>query len=193
MSKLSFARLNFGEIEICSSESTPRISNSLQKSEKNNLVIHGASLDNQSPRKTAVNIFRDVMNVATVAEDLDDAYTLGKEDESPILVELISFNKKNEILKRTNTLNGTGIYITLDISPEQRIKQSILIKYMKEARNKGQTSRIRGDNLIVDGKAFKINQHRTPDCSVDSDVVPKVTKNIVLICRNLNDLRPDPP
>ncbi|KAL3269398.1 hypothetical protein HHI36_008468 [Cryptolaemus montrouzieri] len=53
------------------------------------------------------------------------------------------------------------------------------MEYMKEARNKGQTARIRGDNLMVDGRAFTINQYRTPDCSVDSDVVPKVTENIV--------------
>ncbi|KAL3267172.1 hypothetical protein HHI36_011309 [Cryptolaemus montrouzieri] len=44
--------------------------------------------------------------------------------------------KREEILKNAYTLKGSGYYVTKDLSPEQRSKQQLLIKYMRDARNK---------------------------------------------------------
>ncbi|KAL3288018.1 hypothetical protein HHI36_002470 [Cryptolaemus montrouzieri] len=49
-----------------------QLANLKKKQRKNNLIIHGASLENEKPGQIIANVFRDAMNVSIETGDLND-------------------------------------------------------------------------------------------------------------------------
>ena len=66
-----------------------------------------------------------------------------------VVVKLLRFKDKEEILKRANKLKGTNLYINEDFSDKVRQKRKDLLPRMIEARNQGNYAYLRYDQLVV--------------------------------------------
>ncbi|KAL3265839.1 hypothetical protein HHI36_010035 [Cryptolaemus montrouzieri] len=62
-------------------------------------------------------------------------------------------NEKIENLKNSAKLKGTGVFLSKDLKPEERMQQKILVGRMREERL-GHTCRQQGFNLVIDGKFY---------------------------------------
>ncbi|KAL3281136.1 hypothetical protein HHI36_004358 [Cryptolaemus montrouzieri] len=83
---------------------------------------------------------------------------VGKGAKKPVIVELISYRKKCQILKGANKLKGTSIFLSPDLSPEERAQHKMLVNHMNEARNRGKQAKIQGRTLIIEGQTITIQQ-----------------------------------
>lgn len=106
-----------------------------RNNKKNNLVIFG--LKQQKTEITSEYIshkFKELLNVDVREPDLNDLYTLGNSNDSPIKVELTSQLKKKEIIKNCHKLKGTNITIAHDLTLQQRTENQILRKHLNQAK-----------------------------------------------------------
>lgn len=82
----------------------------------------------------------------------------GRKGPRPVLVEFVSWNKKMEVLKASNTLKGSEIWISGDYTKQVQEQRKFLIQRMKEARAKGYSATIKQNDLIVNGERYTIKQ-----------------------------------
>jgi predicted RNA-binding protein YlxR (DUF448 family) len=61
----------------------------------------------------------------------------------PILVRIRSFEEKLTVLKKGKLLSGSGLYISEDLSKEEREKRKVLVNEIKRARSQGKKAYIR--------------------------------------------------
>ncbi|KAL3286146.1 hypothetical protein HHI36_000658 [Cryptolaemus montrouzieri] len=83
---------------------------------------------------------------------ISDADSLGKVNEKPIIVEFISHIKKIEVLKSSAKLKGTGMFLSNDLVPEERMQQKILVGRMRKER------RLQGLSLVINRKFYTLKQ-----------------------------------
>ena len=87
--------------------------------------------------------------------DLNNFDPLGKEDNCPFKVEFISYIKKATILKNSNKLKGTNIYITNDLAQKQREENKILRKHLYLAKQEGNNNcYIKRNKLHVNNEIY---------------------------------------
>ncbi|KAI5742899.1 hypothetical protein M8J77_012404 [Diaphorina citri] len=126
---------------------------------KRNIIIYGVvEKDNES--------FRDLQNIVTWIlneklesdirrEEIDDYFRLGRRTNGqkprPIIIKLLSYWRKREIMSNSSKLKGTNLFIANDLSFEDGEEMKKLRKEMKELRNQGHQVTIKGNKLIVDG------------------------------------------
>lgn len=139
---------------------TERIEQIEKKQKKNNVVIFGLETNNYSvPElvKLVLSLFKERLNISVDERDLNNVYALGRSHKKPIAVEFISFLKKIEILKSTNKLKGSSIYINNDqTKTEQRINK-ILRKQLKLAKTVDPKAYIRGAKLHSGGEVYCVD------------------------------------
>ncbi|KAL3265858.1 hypothetical protein HHI36_010054, partial [Cryptolaemus montrouzieri] len=85
--------------------------------------------------------------------DISDSYRLGDGDSSAILVELISFKKKRKIFENSFKLKETGVFVSSDPSPSERIRQKAVVQQLRVAKQGGKDAKIRRTR-IIDGKSY---------------------------------------
>ncbi|CAH1113533.1 unnamed protein product [Psylliodes chrysocephalus] len=73
-----------------------------------------------------------------------------------LILEFISFLKKQEIYKNIKKLKGTGVAIANDASYEDRTKQRILVHHLKEAKIQNLSARIKGFSLEIEDKLYTV-------------------------------------
>ncbi|KAL3288763.1 hypothetical protein HHI36_003198 [Cryptolaemus montrouzieri] len=112
-----------------------------KKQRKHKLVVHG--LDPE---------------VGNIEEKVIDIARNSLQGKKPVIVELISYRKKCQILKGANKLKGTSIFLSPDLSPEERAQHKMLVNHMNEARNRGGQAKIQGRTLIIEGQTITIQQ-----------------------------------
>ena len=91
----------------------------------------------ESTLEVVKKIFEERMNVNLAPVH---AVRLGKPKDGQkrlILVKMISFEEKLQLLKKARLLNGSGIYLMEDMSKEERKKRRILVNRMKKLDLKG--------------------------------------------------------
>ncbi|KAL3278156.1 hypothetical protein HHI36_013499 [Cryptolaemus montrouzieri] len=80
-------------------------------------------------------------------------------DRSPYLPDNYTYHiKKCQILKGANKLKGTSIFLSPDLSPEERAQHKMLVNHMNEARNRGKQAKLQGRTLIIEGQTITIQQ-----------------------------------
>ncbi|KAG5885364.1 hypothetical protein JTB14_035168 [Gonioctena quinquepunctata] len=90
-------------------------------------------------------------------DDVNNAYKLGKDATSPIVIEFVSFFKKLTIFQnktKLRELNEKGISITNDMSKEDREKQKILRKHLKQ----NCVANIKGFTLYINNKPHSVEK-----------------------------------
>lgn len=117
-----------------------------RKIRKNNIVIFGTTFDSNIV-DNVLKIFNEVIGVNIQESDLNNIYKLGK--KNVIIVEFLSYLKKQAIFRNLKKLKGIGITITDDLCPEDQDIKKKLVKQMKEARSKNQKAYIRNNRLYI--------------------------------------------
>lgn len=127
---------------------------------KNNVVFYGIEeIENETFEHLAYqikNLLKEKLAVDPPIIEFTNIFRLGKASNKkrPILVKLLSYETKINILKNKTKLKGTGIFISEDLSKENREERNILVKNLKEARGKNKQASIRGNRIIIEGEAY---------------------------------------
>ncbi|KAL3284877.1 hypothetical protein HHI36_019014 [Cryptolaemus montrouzieri] len=163
------------KIQNLESENTvlkERIETLEQKNNKKNLVVFG--IPNTGGKISEDFICEEIgrlLDVDVAKSDISDVYTLGKSDNSPVKLELVSYLKKKTILTNTKKLKNSNVVISNDLTPHQREIQKVLrvhLKRIRETSNK--KCFIRGDRLIVDGTSYTLDRLDGLDFGGDSGI-----------------------
>ncbi|KAI5733057.1 hypothetical protein M8J76_007153 [Diaphorina citri] len=149
---------------------------------KRNVIIYGvAEKETESfedLEKIISNVINTTMECNLRKEEIDDFFRLGKKTGNgnnrprPILMKLISFWRKREIISKASKLKGTNIFLANDWSPEHSEELKKLRAEMKDLKNRGHTVKIRGLSLIVDGKPWKNADSMDVDQVVATPIQP---------------------
>uniref|UniRef100_A0A8D9FI16 Uncharacterized protein n=2 Tax=Cacopsylla melanoneura TaxID=428564 RepID=A0A8D9FI16_9HEMI len=130
---------------------------------KKNVIIYGIKEEpNETRNETKLKIdqiLNTKMKLKIKIEEIDDFFRMGKKDRPnrPIMLKLVTYWRKNEILKNGKELKGTGIHMAEDLSKEEEEEKRKLVPIMKEFRNKNCHAIIRRATLIVNGKIWNKN------------------------------------
>lgn len=85
--------------------------------------------------------------------ELERAHRTGKFDAEgrprSVMVKLLRFKDKEEILKRAKYLKGSKLYINEDFSEKVRLRRKELLPQLREARNQGNVAYLKYDQLVV--------------------------------------------
>lgn len=160
-----------------------------RKIRKNNIIIFGIDI------KSKLNILEETLQVLNSRlginlskEDVNNIYIINREDgNSPVVVEFISFLKKQEVFKNTHKLKDTGIAIANDASFEDRKKHQLLVRHLKIARSKKLDARIRGFTLEVGGKTLTIEDLISIEDNPQNDTFNEEVQNVMLKHVNVNN------
>lgn len=90
--------------------------------------------------------------------DLNNIYkpkTRGR--ESPVILELNTYLRKQDIFQKVANLKGTGIKIVHDLSKQEREVNKFLWTKYKEAKAEKLEAKIKGKSLVINGKKYDYN------------------------------------
>lgn len=131
-----------------------------RENRKNNIIIFGLnkSVKETTPQLICEELHR-VLNVELKESDIDNCYKLGKTEDSPIKVELISNLKKKVIFSKVKQLKDTPLSISNDLTGKQREELKILRANLLKARtNSTRKSYIRGNRLVVGTREYTLKE-----------------------------------
>lgn len=145
------------------------------------IVIYGMEerRENESElQDRVIYLFQDVLNL-NVSGCLEDIKRLGKKGHRrPILVELLSKNMTNYILKNRRAFKNTGIAVTELLEGESLKYRKKLIETLIAARKEGHRANIINNKLIINGNEFKPSIEKEAFSSVHTIQHPEDGKNI---------------
>ncbi|KAL3287341.1 hypothetical protein HHI36_001815, partial [Cryptolaemus montrouzieri] len=104
-----------------------------------------------------------LLDVKIAQSDICDVYTLGRSDNSPVKIELLSYLKKKNILSNTRKLKDTSIVIAHDLTLQQRDEQKSLRVHMKRIKQSSKSKCfIKGKRLHVDNTSYCLSELESP-------------------------------
>ncbi|CAG9834654.1 unnamed protein product [Diabrotica balteata] len=93
---------------------------------QNNIVIFGIVREKQELQiQSIIDQLNNMLNIAITETEINNIYTLGKQLDSPIKIEFVSFLTKLKVLKKLNKLKGKSINIAQDPTREQQEEHKI--------------------------------------------------------------------
>lgn len=126
---------------------------------KNNIIFFGLkkTADEITPQFICDEIKRS-LKIEIKENDINDCYKLGKNEDAPIKIELISYLKKREILSNAKILKQTNLSILNDQTEQQREEYKILKSNLLKAKASApqKKSFIRGNRLIVGSAIYTV-------------------------------------
>ena len=142
-------------------EQDARLDNIERDLKRKNLIIKGvADAEEEKNEDLAIKVenLLEKMGVnINLARDIDEIKRFGlfhKDKKRPILIKLLTWNKKMEILQQAKTLKGTNIWIDQDYTKKVQNERKQLIPYMKQAREQGKKASLKYNKLIINGMAY---------------------------------------
>ncbi|CAH1106418.1 unnamed protein product [Psylliodes chrysocephalus] len=103
-------------------------------------------------------MLEDKLNVKCERWDIKDCYRIGVKytgKNRPVSIELINFELKQIILKKSGTLlKGKGIYFSPEYTKVEYQKRKALRNHLVLARGKNHSAYIKNNKLIVNGKTY---------------------------------------
>lgn len=124
---------------------------------KNNIILHGVK-ETENNYTELFNIIMDILqnlNVKIEKFEINKFFRLGRKQDGskirPILVSLISYQRKAEIMKNKAKM-PLKTFLTEDFSKETLELRKNLQQQLKEEREKGNEAFIKNNKLIVRGK-----------------------------------------
>lgn len=100
--------------------------------------------------ETVLNIFNNILQVPCRSEEIDFISRIGKNKNKnrPILVKMVTFRKKLDLLRSRGNLKDANINIDEDYTPEVREKRKQLVPQLKTLRAQGKKVELRQDRII---------------------------------------------
>ncbi|CAG9817719.1 unnamed protein product [Phaedon cochleariae] len=128
---------------------------------KNKILVFGLNVDTENHLLThTVQKLNTTLGTKISEADINNIYSLGKKENSPVKIEFTAYLTKKSIIDNVHKLKGTNISVVNDMCEEDRADYRILRSHMKEARAKNLTATIRGLKLLVNGEAYSAEQLR---------------------------------
>ncbi|CAG9822064.1 unnamed protein product [Phaedon cochleariae] len=123
---------------------------------KNNIIIFGFEREERFISvESIIDLIQKLLNVRLVESDLNNIYSLGQTNNSPIKIEFTSYLKKITVLKGTKNLKGTSISIAHDLTELQRTENKILRKHLYAAKqDKNNTCFMKNNKLHLNDRIF---------------------------------------
>lgn len=144
-------------------------------SRKNNLIIFGLDINYKEVSvKSICNRLKQLLGIDLSETDINNIYPLGKVDNSPIKLELVSQLRKREILQNCNKLKGSKIFIAHDLTENQRSEYKILRAHLNQAKeNTDNRCFIKGNRLYVNNIAYTVDDLQyEPDPKAKNNSAP---------------------
>lgn len=132
-----------------------------KRNREKNLVIYNIEEVADTPlENTVINFLATKLQVTLDKREINNVYRIGKQSaivhrKRPILLKLVSFLKKHEIVSKLSGLKGTGISVSEDLSPEDREKRRTLYMHYRSAKASGYPAKLYGDRVLINGIAYK--------------------------------------
>lgn len=128
---------------------------------KNNVVIFGLEINKDLEDNLPVFILdkiEELLDIKLQIFDISNIYLMKTEKGTPVKVEFVSYLKKSLILQNANKLKGSKIFISQDLSYEDRQNLTILRKNLKYAKNQNYSAKIKNNKLIVNDNIYTVDQ-----------------------------------
>lgn len=170
------------KVESAVLQQNERMDNQERLLKKNNIVLYGVEEGEGKEsfevlEEKVISMFREIIVVNINLSDINYIRRIGRKNGNqfrPIVVSLVSFRKKMEILTNKRKLKGHNIFINADLIKKDREERKQLLDHARRLRNEGKTVEVRGTRLFVQGVNYGINQldddyadltaHDDPDC-----------------------------
>lgn len=122
---------------------------------RGNVIFFGLECANKDLLQLVLNVFETRLKVGVTVSDLDDVCTIGKGKlNRPIIVRFVSHLKKREVLANVKLLKGTKLFLAEDLTWEERQRNKILTKHLREVRDKDLNAFLKGNRLFVNGEIY---------------------------------------
>uniref|UniRef100_A0A8D8QKT1 Uncharacterized protein n=1 Tax=Cacopsylla melanoneura TaxID=428564 RepID=A0A8D8QKT1_9HEMI len=143
-------------------ESLEKQNKSKESMERNgNIIMYGIKEENYGNARSKVVEILKFLDPEINRFCVKGMFKLGKggwNAEGPIKVILISPMVKNDIMRLKHKLKVSEIRITEDLSPEARETRKSLAQYSLAEKDKGNKVFMRGETLVINGKAWTLEQ-----------------------------------
>lgn len=138
--------------------------NTIEKDRRtNNIVIYNLE---ETPNETWEELMRKInllfnttMKLNVKKDEINQYFRMGKKTgrtpNRPVLVKMVNHWKKMEILRNTATLKGTKIFLSQDLTQEEKQEKKVLLEKVKHIRNTGKHAVLKGWKIFVEGHLFK--------------------------------------
>ncbi|CAG9824520.1 unnamed protein product [Phaedon cochleariae] len=138
-----------------------------RKIRRNNVIVFGLKNEDEA---SIVNItiqrLNELLETDIRETDINNIYTIGKTENSPVVIEFISYLRKNTLFAnkdKLKTLKDNRISIAHDLCQEDREEQKILLKHRKIALDQKEDAKIEGRTLYVNNKPYTTEELRKID------------------------------
>lgn len=122
---------------------------------KNNVIIFGLPPVKENLLGHVLQILNQHLQLNIQSSEVNNVYTFGRNpNKKPVVLSLISYIRKQEIVKNSRLLKPTGIFISDDLTVKERQDQQTLRHHLKIARSEGQDAFIRNKKLTINGRIF---------------------------------------
>lgn len=134
------------------------------KNKKNNIVLFGLENSEKISPQFICQQLKRHLDVDVIEADINNLYLSGNSQNGPVVVEFLSYIKKNSVMKNCYKLKGTTISIAHDLNFEERQKNKILRKHLNLARqNKNNVCYIKKNKLYVNGNIYTSDELENKD------------------------------
>lgn len=135
------------------------------RSRKNNLILYGIDEDpSETPEelveKIKTNIFEEKLKISV--SSIERCHRLGKKNEKarPVIIKLLDYRDKVEILKSCPKLKGTPFSVSEDFSKKVREIRKKLWQSSAEEREAGSKVKMIFDKLSIDKKIYRWDEKK---------------------------------
>ncbi|KAJ8967343.1 hypothetical protein NQ314_002948 [Rhamnusium bicolor] len=124
------------------------------RDKRNNIIIFGINKPDTISPQFICQKLNHLLDTDLTELDLNNAYSLGNSENSPIKVEFVRYLTKNTVLQNCHKLKGTDISISRDLTFQQRRENKTLRKHLQLARQREDACYIKNNKLYVNGKTY---------------------------------------
>lgn len=146
-------------LEIENEELRTKLRSTQRKIRKNNILIFGISEEkNESISEVVLDFVTKCLKVPLSISEINNVYRITNKNKvvksRPILLELTTYLKKEEIFSRKALLKGGSISISEDLIEEDRNERKVLYNHYLSAKIKGYPAQLKKRHVIINGERY---------------------------------------
>lgn len=129
-----------------------------KRTRKNNIAVFGLEIQTDNFTESCIAQINSLLQINITQADISDIYQPKNNPKAPVIVELLSAFKRREIFSKlkdnADALKKSKVFITNDLSLEDREILKILRRKKAEAEKDGQVAKIFGRYVVIDGVKY---------------------------------------
>lgn len=130
-----------------------------QRARRNNIAVFGLKINENNLLLEAIKELNSLLKINIVENDISNIYWPKNKDlKTPVIIEFISTFKKRLVFSNIKNnllaLKNKRIFITNDMSKEERQVTKYMKEKYKEAKEKKLNAQIKGKKLIIEGQEY---------------------------------------